>query len=214
MHSQYGQDLFVLEVLEGKREGFFLDSGAADGVSASNTLLLERAFGWQGICIEPNERFFASLVRNRRCRCLNCCLYDREGEIEFLEDANTLGGILEEYDPAHLRFATRTFGIPAGVDGKPATVRKPARLTRSVLRECGAPPVIDYWSLDTEGSELALLKSFPFDEYACRVITVEHNWLPSREQIRGFLESRGYRRAAVLEIDDCYVSIQSSNRRR
>ena len=52
------------------------------------------------------------------------------------------------------------------------TAKKIARTLRSVLRECEAPPIIDYWSLDTEGSELTLLKSFPFDDYSFRVVTL------------------------------------------
>ena len=77
-----------------------------------------------------------------------------------------------------------------------------------MLRECEAPPVIDYWSLDTEGSELTLLKSFPFDHYSFRVISVEHNWLPLRAEIRHFLERRGYRLVKALGCDDCYIRNQ------
>jgi hypothetical protein len=205
MSSQYGQDYFVLEVLGSMRGGFFLDSGAADGLRASNTHLLETSFAWNGICIEPNDTLFAALVRNRRCRCLNCCIYDREGNVDFLERASMLGGILNEYHPAHLQFAKSTYGVPEDASGRPTTVHKAARTVRSVLRECAAPPVIDYWSLDTEGSEFAILKSFPFDEYSFRVLTVEANRLPVRDQIRKFLEARGYRRMKTLEIDDCYV---------
>jgi FkbM family methyltransferase len=205
MSSQYGQDLFVLDVLGGMRDGFFLDSGAADGVLSSNTYLLESSYGWKGICVEPNATFFAELVRNRHCYCVNCCLYDREGNVDFLEKAHTLGGILDEYHPSHLKFAKAAFHVPEDANGKPTTVHKAARSVGSVLRECAAPAVIDYWSLDTEGSELAILKSFPFDEYSFRVLTVEHNWLPVREQIREFLESHGYQRVRELQIDDCYV---------
>jgi FkbM family methyltransferase len=205
MSSQYGQDLFVIELLAGMRDGFFLDSGASDGVSANNTRLLEVSFGWKGICVEPNKNFFAALVRNRRCICLNCCLYDREGSVDFLEQANSLGGILDEYHPAHLQYAKNAFRIPEDAYGRPTTVHKTARTVRSVLREYGAPPVIDYWSLDTEGSEFAILKGFPFDEYSFRVLTVEHNRLPVRDHIRDFLGIRGYRRVRALEIDDCYV---------
>jgi FkbM family methyltransferase len=205
MASQFGQDIFALATLGGKRGGFFLDSGAADGVSASNTRLLEASFGWSGICVEPNARFFAELVKNRRVHCVNCCLYNREAEVEFVEGANVLGGILDEYDPSLLRYAKATFRLPEDGRGRPPTVRKAARTIRSVLREFGAPRVIDYWSLDTEGSELTILKSFPFDEYAFRVLTVEHNRLPVRESIRKFLETRGYRRIRAIEIDDGYV---------
>jgi hypothetical protein len=59
--------------------------------------------------------------------------------------------------------------------------------------------------LDTEGSELAILKSFPFDEYSFRVLTVEHNRLPARERIAAFLASQGYRRVRTLGLDDGYV---------
>jgi methyltransferase FkbM-like protein len=197
-HSYQGQDRFVIEVLGGLRNGFFLDSGASDGVSGSNTLLLESEFGWRGICVEPNASLFARLARARRCACVNCCLYDRPAEVAFLEAAGVFGGIVEEYDPGMLRYAR---GIVGGED----VVTKRARTIHSILRELGAPRVIDYWSLDTEGSELAILRSFPFDEYAVRVLTVEHNLTSSREQIRRFLEERGYRRVRALGIDDGYV---------
>ncbi|MFI6844453.1 FkbM family methyltransferase [Kitasatospora sp. NBC_00085] len=203
MTSQYGQDRFVLRALNGLRGGFFLDSGASDGVEVSNTRVLERAFGWTGICVEPNAALYAELVANRSCHCVNCCLYERDDDVEFVE-AGTIGGILDEYHPALLERARGLLGAAPG--GPPPTVRKPARTVRSVLREYGAPPVIDYWSLDTEGSELTILRSFPFDEYTVRVLTVEHNWSPARAVLRRFLEARGFRWAAALGCDDCYVS--------
>jgi FkbM family methyltransferase len=206
MSSQYGQDYFVLEVLGGLRDGFFLDAGAADGIKASNTQRLEAEFGWNGICIEPNAALFDALVRNRRCHCLNCCLYDRDGTVDFLEQANMLGGILDEYHPAHLQIAKAIFHIRDNADGRPPTVRKATRTVRAVLRACAAPPVIDYFSLDTEGSEFAILQSFPFDEYSFRVLTVEHNRLPVRHQIRAFLQRHGYLLITTMEIDDCYIN--------
>ncbi|MDQ3935218.1 MAG: FkbM family methyltransferase [Actinomycetota bacterium] len=203
--SYQGQDRWVIEALDGMRGGFFLDSGASDGLSGSNTKLLEDEFGWRGICVEPNEELFARLVQHRRCACVNCCLYDRDGEVEFFEAAGVYGGIMEAYDPGFLRYARHMAGEDGSANGRPRTTTKPARTLRSLLREHGAPPVIDYWSLDTEGSELAILRSFPFDEYRFRVLTVEHNLSPSREPIRAFLEGRGYTRAGSLGIDDCYV---------
>jgi hypothetical protein len=206
--SQYGQDLFVLQALGGKRGGFFLDSGASNGVGFSNTLLLEESFGWRGICVEPNESFFRELTKNRRCRCVNYCLYDRDGAVDFLEDAFVLGGVLDDYNPAHLEYAKSNFDLRFDSAGRPATVKKIARTLLSLLQECEAPPVIDYWSLDTEGSEFTILKSFPFEEYSFRVISVEHNWLPLRAQIRDFLEGRGYQLIKALGCDDCYVRDQ------
>ena len=202
--SQWGQELAVLEILGFRRDGFFLDSGATNGVRCNNTWLLESAFGWKGICIEPDDAAFAELVNNRTCHCFNCCLYDRPGPVDFVE-AGTLGGILAEFDPSHLELAKRCHHLAGDASGRPVTVAKEARTILSVLKEVAAPRVIDYWSLDTEGSELALLRSFPYDEYTFDVLSVEHNWLPVREQIKTLLESRGYRRVREMKVDDIYM---------
>lgn len=201
-YSYQGQDLFVLSVLGGMRDGFFLDSGASDGHTGNNSLLFESEYGWHGICIEPNDALFAELVRHRKCVCLNTCLYDRTGPVDFLESARVLGGIVDEYEPELLRFARST--LP-NADGPVPLVTKQARTIASVLDEFGAPPVIDYWSLDTEGSELAILRSFPFDRYTVRVLTVEHNYGRQRTPIRNFLCNVGFRWVGSLGIDDCYV---------
>ncbi len=205
MISQYGQDQFVLEILSGRHGGFFLDSGASDGLKFSNTLLMEQSYRWQGICVEPNTFFFDRLRQNRACHCINVCLYDREEVVNFLEDALVLGGIVKEFAPTHLDYVRSSFDLKLDERGNPLTVVKETRTIRSILREYDAPSLIDYWSLDTEGSELTLLKSFPFDEYAFRVLTVEHNWLPQRQEIRNFLTAAGYRFVRALGCDDCYV---------
>jgi hypothetical protein len=198
--SQYGQDRLALNILGGLRGGFFLDSGASDGLQASNTWLLETKYAWQGVCVEPDPAFFAKLTLNRRCVCVNCCLYDREGEVAFLEAA-TLGGILEEYEPGFLRW------IEQQSCGVPPVVRRNARTPLSVLREACAPKIIDYWSLDTEGSELAILKSFPFKQFTFRVLTVEHNrHAPTQRAIQAFLDPLGFERVGAVFIDDCYVN--------
>ncbi|MES2019406.1 MAG: FkbM family methyltransferase [Pseudomonadota bacterium] len=208
--SYQGQDSFVMDVLQGKTGGFFLDSGASNGRKGSNTWLMESQFGWRGICVEPNAAFFQQLCAQRACICLNCCLFDRDGPVDFLEAAGVYGGIIDQYDAHHLSFTRRVLGArwPDGLQAP--TVSKDARSIRSVLREAGAPQTIDYWSLDTEGSELTLLKCFPYDEYRFRVLTVEHNNGPIRHAIREFLQQRGYVWARDLGIDDGYVLADDS----
>ena len=52
--SQINQDIFVLYTLDWKREGYFVEFGATNGIDLSNTYLLEKNFGWKGILSEPN----------------------------------------------------------------------------------------------------------------------------------------------------------------
>ena len=202
--SAHGQDAFVIQLLRGMRGGYFLDTGAFDGVTGSNTLTLERDYGWSGLCVEPNDREYARLVRNRRCATAHCCIYTHDGEADFIE-AGMLGGVARDYHPDLLALARQVYDLPEEESGAIATRIKPTKTPATLLREAGAPATIDYWSLDTEGSELAILQAFPFDVYAVRVLTVEHNHFPVRADIHAFLASRGFDRIASLHVDDCYV---------
>src|SRR5262245_23238858 len=47
--AEFRQDLFVLSELDFKRDGFFVDFGATNGVDYSNSYLLQKEFGWNGI---------------------------------------------------------------------------------------------------------------------------------------------------------------------
>ncbi len=206
-HSYQGQDKFVVAATCEQHGGFFLDSGASDGISGSNTRTLEVEYGWKGICVEPNDLLYAKLIRNRSCACLNCCIYDRDTDVQFFEAAEVYGGIKEEYDPGLFELACK-FVAHKHSHSSPAPAQfvvKPAQSILSLLRSQGAPNVIDYWSLDTEGSELAILRSFPFDEYRVRFLTVEHNRTWRRQAIAKFLGEHGMRRVMDLGIDDGYA---------
>ena len=41
-----------------KRDGFFVEAGAHNGVEASNTLYFEKKMGWKGLLVEPNPDTF------------------------------------------------------------------------------------------------------------------------------------------------------------
>ena len=70
-----------------------------------------------------------------------------------------------------------------------------------------APKIIDYLSIDTEGSEYEILKNFDFESYSFRVITVEHNHTDNRELVKVLLTSNGYKRVheAISDFDDWYI---------
>ncbi len=206
--GDFGQDRWVIEeVFHRKRGGYFVDLGAYDGYIASNTYVLERRFGWKGICIEAHPVLFKKLLRNRRCRCVQACVAAEEGTAQFLEKASAWGGIVDQY-PAGRRAQLMKFLRPRqlldGDNYRTMTVKTVP--LASVLRENGAPRTIDYLSLDTEGSEYDILRTFPFDEFRFRAISVEHNRVErNRAAIRALLVKNGYRFVREAGIDDLYV---------
>lgn len=69
------------------------------------------------------------------------------------------------------------------------------------------PNEIDFMSIDTEGSEWDILRVFPFNRYRISIISVEHNFSQTREQISRILSDNGYMRIFqdLSQIDDWYV---------
>lgn len=69
-YSQSLQDIFVLSVLDGKRNGTYLEIGGADGIGINNTYLLESQYDWTGIAFEWLEPGWNSYVSKRKNPCL------------------------------------------------------------------------------------------------------------------------------------------------
>lgn len=185
--SQLGQDLWVLEKLNYKRNGFFVEFGATDGVLLSNTWLLEKAFNWSGICIEPNPKLFNQLTQNRSCTCSNDCIAGLDGdEREFiLADAY---GTFVNYEDCDQHKGKR---MPYRLADKVIHVK--TKTLNTILAELNAPNNIDYLSIDTEGSELEILENFDFKKWNIKLLTVEHNHQrENRKKIRELLKAHNY----------------------
>jgi FkbM family methyltransferase len=179
------------EVFNEKRNGFFLDIGAHDGVYLSNTLLLEKRYGWNGVCIEGNPDTFRELMQNRQVSCINTCVDRIEGTVPFAK-RGVLGGIVAgDCDNTDLLNQERTQVV--------------ARPLADILRSAGAPHVIDYMSIDIEGAEDRALLEFPFDVYQFRCITIERPSSLLRERFKAF----GYVLIKELPGLDCFYLHES-----
>ena len=80
-HSQLFQDLFVLYFSGMKKKGKYLEFGATNGIELSNSLLLEKEYGWNGVLAEPSPQWQAQLKTNRpNSQILNECIYSETGK--------------------------------------------------------------------------------------------------------------------------------------
>lgn len=196
--GQKGQDRWVIEeVFPGKRGGWFLDLAATDGVALSNTVLLERDLGWNGLCIEPNPGYRDALRRNRGCQIAHTCIDEVEGVVEFLPNGE-LGGIVDE-DTDNSPAIRGALLEECRRDGK--IIRIPAIPLAQLLDQHGAPPVIDYFSFDVEGAETRILRSFPFNRYRFLAMTIERPTL----EINELLFSNGYQFVKNVNFDSFYI---------
>ena len=200
-NSQFRQDLFALATHDFKRDGFFVEIGAANGVHLSNTLLLEKSFSWKGILVEPAKIWQADLSNNRTDSIVDnrCVWSESKCSLLFNETVHKELSTIDVFSSSDSHSVIRN-------RGKKYYVNTITLL--ELLSSYNSPNQIDYLSIDTEGSEYEILKNFDFGEYEFGAITVEHNFTSNRELIHDLLTLNGYTRVleSVSSVDDWYVN--------
>jgi FkbM family methyltransferase len=188
--SQIGQDKWITEtIFPGVEDGVFLDVGSGDGVTHSNTYVLEQK-GWTGICVDP----FPTSVETRRCQVFREVVFSEAGRPMTFHKAGEVSGLADTHD---------TWKAVAE-QGEAVTLT--TTTLGDVLARAKAPRHIHYLSLDIEGAELEALRGVPWDTYTFGAMTIEHNYEGrKRNDIQAFLEPKGYRRVRTWRHDDFYV---------
>jgi len=154
-YSQWGQDKILRPILSKVGKGFFVESGARDGEQDSNTLSYELQDGWTGLLIEPDPKGFNAIApKHRHAYAFNGCL-----------SPNGRAG--------PLRFRTGNGdGLAHISDTGSYTVQSQSL---QALMEAVKRTTVDFWSLDIEGSESAVLQSTDFSKVEVGVLLIEMN---------------------------------------
>ncbi|TMV13765.1 FkbM family methyltransferase [Arenibacterium halophilum] len=193
--SQVRQDVFALSRANYKRNGFFVEFGATNGVELSNSYMLERDYGWTGILAEPAKGWHDDLRANRSARIDTRCVWKESGEtVNFVQTASAINSAISSFVKTSRKVRGQSYDVE--------TVS-----LNDLLTQHDAPSVIDFISIDTEGSEFDILNALDFDRWSFHAMTVEHNYEPQREDVHALLTSKGYRRVfeTASRFDDWYV---------
>lgn len=178
--------------------GFFIEAGANDGVSQSNTLMYEER-GWKGLLIEPNPVKYNSCKINRPSAIVeNCALVSDE------YPEQTIKGYF-----SHTQYAESLMATIEGIKGSiehsdDALIEVPARTLASILEQHNIEK-IDWLSLDVEGYEIQVLKGLNLKKHRPRVILIEL-WDHQYENVKKFLEEAGYEQIDKLSYHDYLFS--------
>jgi FkbM family methyltransferase len=208
--AQHGEDLLIQKIVPDVR--FFIDIGANDGVSGSNSFYFALR-GARGICFEPVSEPFRKLRSLYALRpdviCRKIAVSDRDGETEIFA-ADYYSFLPETEDALHSSVSKSWPLVPM----------QPERVTLKTFPRAIAnirvPETVDLLSLDVEGHELNVLSSIPFSEYKFRCIVVEthldlegHRVWQHRDlsSINGLLSSVGYKPVISTTVNTLYAPI-------
>lgn len=201
--SQYKQDKFLNEVVFlNKKEGFFIDIGAHDGILFSNSLFFERVNGWSGICVEPNPSVFNKLMSNRKSINLNVCIGSENKKVKFTQIegySEMLSGITEKYDGRHIERINNDILIKGGKINEIEV----DMITLSDVIELRNKR-IDFISIDTEGNEFDIVSSIDFDLLDVKSLVVENNYKDNRTAAH--LNSLGFKLIFRLDCDEVFLN--------
>ncbi|RXG60230.1 Protein Star [Armadillidium vulgare] len=164
-----------------KRNGFFIECGALDGETRSNSLVFEKWYGWEGVLIEGDPKNFKLVLqKNRKAWSVPACLSTLAypNVVMFKQNFN-LGKISD---------------VPVGNEShKEGLVEVQCLPIYSILLALNRT-TIDYFSLDVEGHELEVLQTIPWNKVNIITLSVEFcHGKSGKNGLKSFMESKGYK---------------------
>jgi len=174
------------------RDGYFIEAGANDGYSQSNTYYLEKVLGWRGVLIEGiPELYERCKVERDRSRVFNCALVSdgfagSSVTMQYAHLMSVVDGSLKvpERQATHIQAGIKVQNLNGSY-----SVEVPARTLTSVLSSIPDLPHIDFFSLDVEGYELSVLQGLDLNRFRPTLILVEANFF---EEVNAYLIANDY----------------------
>jgi FkbM family methyltransferase len=181
-------DRKLLRYLGDRHRGVFIEVGANDGLSQSNTWFLERQLGWTGLLIEPIPWIADICRRQRRAVVESCALgsFAQEGtDLELYYGA--LMTVARDAPSDHLSERDARVHAQEGASwvGESASLFKTKVHALSTLLDKHGLAEVDLLSLDVEGYEVRALNGIDFGRHVINYILIETNNVPSVEAVIG-----------------------------
>lgn len=155
--------------------GFFIEAGANDGISQSNTKIFEEFFGWRGLLVEPSISAYQKCLVNRPNSIVVNAALSSEDRLEVSGDFD--GHLMSSID-----------GRRRNNRNNITTIK--TRTLTSLLKEYNIDKV-DFMSIDVEGFEIDVLRGMDFNIWKPKYILVEING-NDRVDIESILSKYGY----------------------
>lgn len=202
-HGQFNpqMDKLIRDYFPNQKTGNCIEIGAVDGIFISNTLHFEKN-GWNVLCIEPIPSYFESLKKNRKLAINFAISSNNSDDVDFTvvtmktNNKSSISGleIDERLIVSHEKLALKP---------QKESIKVKSRRLDWCIENFFNHKTIDFISIDTEGNELDVLKSFDVNKYNTKLLIIENNF--NEPFIENFLKEKGWKKDKRAEVNDFYV---------
>ena len=194
--SQQNEDEILFQKYLNYENGFFIELGAMDGLLYSNSYFYEMNLNWKGILIEPSNLYDSLIINRPNCHNFNYAISEIEGEVEFIGDG-PLGGMTHTMHEKHRK--------GWNLDEKPSFMVKSVPISK-IVDELKVEKV-DLFSIDVEGGELEVLKTFNWNipVYIVLIEIAKHDLIKD-DQCREFLNKKGFEFDMEIGCNEIWVN--------
>lgn len=181
--------------------GNCIEVGAVDGIIISNTLSFEKS-GWNAMCIEPIPSYFEELKKNRKIALNYAISNENKDDVDFTvftmktQNKSSISGL--KVDERLI-----TSHIELGLNPTSEIIKVNVKRLDWCIENFFNHETIDFISIDTEGNELDVLKSFDVNKYNTKLMIIENNF--NEPFIEEYLNNFGWIKDKRVEVNDFYI---------
>jgi len=184
-YSQNNEQEIILNYFKNQAMGTYLDIGAYDPETFSNTRGLYE-LGWRGVLVEPAEMNFQVLqkyfYKDNAMQVIQTCVGDYDGEIPFY-DSN--GDAIGTTVATHAKIWEQGYGT------KYTTVQSRV-ITFESLMKMTIYKKFDFINIDVEGMDFLIFRQIDFNSVGCSLVCVEYNGR-EKEKYLGLMHRQQFR---------------------
>ena len=199
-YSQYGEESVLHNFFKGKRQGYVLDVGAADGITNSNSRYLITELGWNATLVEPHPSYFSKLeylyAKHKNINLLNLAVYNKAGTMPFYPYGS---GDDMQVSTLSQEFKNRVVKVHGDRYYEPIMVN--VTTLDSIFESLS---FVDFLSIDCEGVDIAVLESNNWDKHRPAILCVEHS-MP-KEELDACMLNKRYKLFTRTTGNSFYVS--------
>uniref|UniRef100_A0A0N7ZDK1 Methyltransferase FkbM domain-containing protein n=1 Tax=Scylla olivacea TaxID=85551 RepID=A0A0N7ZDK1_SCYOL len=190
---------YIKRLFSGETDGFFVEAGALDGQVLSNTLWLERECGWRGLLVEPDPFSYSCLLtKHRKAWTSNTCLSPSGLTNTSVHVSLSLAPMFTS-PRWYMKGASHELGVtmrnPSYDNYLNSGVKSFSLVScfplATYLRALNVT-VVDLLSLDTQGSEISIIKTFPWEKVHVRAVVVEVAAPEFQHDFVEYMRGRGF----------------------